>query len=137
MTRCDDMDYEMSFTIDLTAYGMPGSTLVLSAPDFARKVAARNMSTRKAKFSRNGDTPTVTDLGVADQEIINLLAFMESGPFQRTVDGFMGFMARLDGVRKGNADRLYDEIMKDVGAIVEGEDGPFADSQGQETANSE
>jgi len=131
------MDYETKYEIDLTEYGMPGKMIVVSAPDFGRKVRAKNMSTCKAKFSREGSTSTVTEIGAADQEIINLMAYIESAPFQLTVPGFMGFMTQLDAVRKGNADRLYDILMSDAGAIVEGDSSPFADSQAQETASSE
>lgn len=131
------MDYEAVYTIDLTAYGMPEKELVLSAPTFGRKVAARNASTAKAKVSRNGKETSLTDIGAADQEIIGLLAYVERAPFQVTLQGFMGFMDRLDSVKKGNADHLWDEIIADIRRIAEGNDGPFAGSQQAETEISE
>lgn len=131
------MDYESVYTIDLTDFGAPGQTLAVSAPTFGRKVRAKNARTMGAKVSRNGGETVVSDLGAADQEIISLLAFVEAAPFQPTLQSFLAFMDRLDDAKKGNADRLYDELVLTVKKVMEGEDGPFADSQPAETANSE
>lgn len=131
------MDYESVYTIDLIEYGVAGEPITISAPTFGRKVRAKNARTMSAKVSRNGGETTVSELGAADQEIISILAFVESAPFQPTLQSFLAFMDRLDGVKKGNADRLYDELVLTVRKVMEGEDGPFADSQPAETASSE
>lgn len=131
------MDYESIYTIDLTEFGMPGQSVAVSAPTFGRKVRAKNARTMSAKVSRSGGETTVSELGAADQEIISIMAFIESAPFQPTLRSFLDFMDGLDAVKKGNADRLYDELVLTVKKLMEEEDGPFADSQPAETASSE
>lgn len=131
------MDYESVYIIDLNGYGMTGQTIRVSAPTFGRKVRAKNARTVNARISRNGEETSITELGAADQEIISMLAFVEDGPFPITLAGFLGFMDSLDAVKKGSADRLYDELVLDIKRLMEGDDGPFAGSPPAETASSE
>lgn len=132
------MDYESVYTIDLSGYGRPGETMTVTAPSFSRKVRTRNLLLKGARVNGRNGKPTLEDLdNLADMEIISMLAYIGEAPFQPTVPSFLEFMDSLDAVRKGNADRLYDEISKYVKRINTGDDGPFAGSQQAGTESSE
>jgi hypothetical protein len=129
------MDLEAKLTIDLEKYGRDG-TIVVSAPDFARKVRAKNMM-GNAKISRTSNGVTVDGIGAGDSMIISMIGYIEEAPFQLTLKGFMDFMASLDAVRKGMADELFTELEEVIAVIVEGGASPSNPSPRQENASSE
>lgn len=129
------MDLEAKLTIDLEKYGCDG-TIVVSAPDFARKVRAKNMM-GNAKISRTSNGVAVDGIGAGDSMIISMIGYIEEAPFQLTLKGFMDFMASLDAVRKGMADELFTELEEVIAVIVEGGASPSNPSPRQENASSE
>jgi len=118
-----------SITIDLTEYGMQG-TVEMGEPS-QRNIAMMNNALGNCTVTKmvNGE-PVVVETRIGDAEMIQTLVYVRHAPFKNTVSAFLDFCDRMP---EGMDTRLFAR-MKEIGeSIKEGNNSPFADSQGAET----
>ena len=67
---------------------------------------------------------------------IRVLSYVESAPFERTLDAFFDYTDMLDKKKRGNGAKLYNEMMEAVQKIDSGETSPSAGSPAAESGSS-
>ncbi len=131
------MDMEMSISIDLEKYGAEGE-IILSAPGLRRMTELKNEMSKPARVSKKGAEVSVSEVQQGDVEILSILVYVQSAPFERNVESFLSFCDRLAGIKRGNDNLLYDEMIDAVRRIDSGEvASPLDGSPGAGTVSSE
>ena len=74
--------------------------------------------------------------GKADAILLKALCYVESGPFERTKESFFAYTDKLDNIKRGNGQKLYNEMLAVIERIDAGETSPSADSPGAESGSS-
>lgn len=127
----------MSIVIDLEDYGTDGE-IVLSAPGIRRMRELKNEMSRPARVSKKGSEVSVSEVQQGDMEILGILVYVQSAPFERNVESFLEFCDKLAEIKRGNDNRLYDAMIDAVKRIDTGEAAsPLEGSPAAETASSE
>lgn len=125
-----------SVLIDLRKYGGEGY-LEMMYPPYSRTREIDNIVTAMVtKVDKNGKV--TKDMSKQnDAVLLKVLSYVESGPFERTLESFLEYTDVLDRVKRGNGQKLYTEMLEAVGTIDEGLTSPSPDSPGAENGSSE
>ena len=130
------MEVTSMIEIDLNDYGTEGK-VVLAPPSLRKLTMTKNMLAKCTK-SRSVNGQIVMDEAlVGDSEIIQILQYIKSSPFQQSVNGVMDFTDKLDAIEMGNGMRFWQAVMEGAEKIEKGLVSPFADSQVQVIQSSE
>lgn len=116
--------------IALEEYGASG-VITLEPLDFVRKKQLQNNmgKTLHMKDLMNG-SPDLQSQDLGDLSVYRVMAYITSAPFKfDSIDGFYNFMARLDRVRLGNADRLFDALGQACKELREESSSPLDNCQ--------
>ena len=124
-----------SVLIDLKKYGGEGF-LEMMFPPLSRSAEMDNIiAGMLVKMDENGNVVR-NPSGNAEAILLKVLCYVESGPFERTKESFYAYTDKLDSIRRGNGQGLYNEMLEAIKRIDEGETSPSADSPVAESGSS-
>lgn len=111
-------------TIDLGPFGGEG-IIELSRPTFRRIQQMKNLLGKcmGASIDEIGNR-VLKDAPLGDMEIIKMMAYVKSAPFQASMDNFLNYCDRLDDKRNGSALELF-ALIKEKVAEIEVAPGPL------------
>ena len=126
---------EESILIDLREYGGEGFVEMMYPP-YSRIRQTDNIVTGlMLKVDKDGNVSRDMS-GKADAILIKTLSYVESAPFDRTIDSFLAYTDELDRKKRRNGERLFKAMTAAVEKIDEGETSPSADSPAAENESS-
>ena len=124
-----------SILIDLKKYGGEGFVEMMFPP-LSRSAEMDNIiANMLIKIDDNGKVIR-NNTGGAEAILLKMLCYVESAPFDRTKESFFAYTDKLDAVKRGNGQKLYDEMTAAVKKIDAGETSPSADSPAAESGSS-
>lgn len=123
--------------IDLTEYGDENAKIVLAPMSGSARNRMLNEVGRCCNVPmKKGTIPTMDRVASGDVQIIMLMAYVKSAPFEPTLKGFLGYMDKLDEKEIGKGCELQDRIAAEVEKIAKGDLSPLSNSQAAETPSS-
>ena len=124
-----------SILIDLSKYGGEGF-LEMMYPPYSRIAETDNLVAGiMLKVGEDGNI--IRNMaGKADAVLLKTLSYVETGPFERTKESFFAYTDKLDAVRRGNGEKLYNDMLAATKEIDDGVTSPSADSPAAESGSS-
>ena len=131
------MQVRPQIEVDLREFGVEG-TITLMPMDFTRKTTLKNNIGKATHYAKKGDKIEVESQDLGDISIYTVMAYITDAPFDfKTLGGFMKFMAKLDRIEVGLADKLFNHLGEKIEEIKKGSASPFAQSEPQEIPKQE
>lgn len=124
-----------SILIDLSKYGGEGF-LEMMYPPYSRIAETDNLVAGiMLKIGEDGNI--IRNMaGKADAVLLKTLCYVETGPFERTKESFFEYTDKLDAVKRGNGEKLYNDMLAAIKEIDDGVTSPSADSPAAESGSS-
>ena len=129
------MTMEEPILIDLKKYGGEGFIEMMEPTLRAQRERDNQIADLIFTTDKDGNLIKKVNNNI-DVMYLRTLSYVESAPFEKTLDGFFTYTDMLDGKKRGNGAKLYDEMIKAVDMIENGEKSPSADSPGAENESS-
>lgn len=131
------MDMDMCVSIDLEEFGLPGQEVVMSAPSVTRMTKLKNAMSRASSIRRNrNDDLSLEDIQKGDLDLLGVLVYVESAPFDATVPSFLTFCDELYARKRGSDSRLLSKMEDTAHRIDRGEvASPLENSADATTVN--
>lgn len=132
-----EIDVKPNRIIDLTEYGLSGE-ITLEAPGFFKKKQFQN-NVGKCTHFKDIEMKEIESQDIGDMMIYRVMQFIVTAPFKfESIDGFYKFMERVDKVKFGNADKLFEAMQKACAELEEDKNRPLEESQEKaQTSNGE
>ena len=121
-----------SIVIDLTEYGGEGF-IEVGYPSLRKQDIFGQKATSLLTSYENGK-PTMNIERAVEANKYEMLAYIDSAPFELTPDAYYDFTDALDRKRRGAGRALDERIHAAIDEINEGGKSPSPDSQGAENA---
>lgn len=116
-----NMDMSMCVTIDLGEYGLPGQQIVMSAPSVSRMTRLKNAMSSSSSIRRRNADISLEDLQKGDLDIMGVLVYVESAPFDTTVRSFLDFCDEMYARKRGSDSQLLAAMEETAHKIDTGE----------------
>lgn len=129
------MSMDEPIVIDLKQFGGDGFVEMMEPTLRARRERDNTIADLVFTTDKDGNIVKRTNNNI-DAVYIRVLSYVESAPFKKDLDSFFDYTDKLDRKKRGNGARLYDEMVKAVQRIDNGETSPSAGSPAAESGSS-
>ena len=129
------MSIDEPIMIDLKRFGGEGYIEMMEPTLRAQRERDNMIADLVFTTDKNGNIVKKTNNNI-DAVYLRTLSYVESAPFEKTLDGFFDYTDELDRKKRGMGAKLYDEMVKAVQKIDGGEQSPSAGSPAAESGSS-
>lgn len=129
------MSMDDPIVIDLKKYGGEGYIEMMEPTLRAQRERDNMIADMVFTTDSNGNIVKRTSNNI-DAVYVRVLSYVESAPFEKTLDAFFDYTDMLDRKKRGNGAKLYNEMMEAVQKIDSGETSPSAGSPAAESGSS-
>ncbi len=126
-----------SIIVDLKEFGIEGQ-IILAPPPFSRKNEINNLIGKESHYKTINGQTVLESQNVGNIAIYGILTYIREAPFNKnSLQGFLQFTDKLDGIKIGNGEKLFNRLINEVKKIQSGGCDPLQNSQPTETVTSE